>query len=198
MKTKLCECGCGGETRISHCNDKRQGWKRGESIRFINGHHNRGRLGDKSNRWKGGRIIRNGGYVYIYCPEHPMTKDGYISETRLICEKALGKLFPSESPVHHVDEKPDHNTNSNLVLCNDNAYHKLLHMRARALEISGHANWRICNYCHEYDDPTNLLIFKKAVFHQRCSNKYRKDKRIEQYHRATTPAHTEGWKGVEG
>ena len=55
---------------------------------------------------------------------------------RTIAEKALGKPLDSKHPVHHVDGDKTNNANSNLVICEDNAYHSLLHKRQRDLERS--------------------------------------------------------------
>lgn len=41
--TKLCECGCGEPTRISPKTDTRLGHRKGQPLRFINGHSGRGR-----------------------------------------------------------------------------------------------------------------------------------------------------------
>lgn len=50
-------------------------------------------------------------------------------------------------------------TDGTLVVCEDKAYHKLLHIRTDALVVCGHANWRRCRFCGEYDDPKNLIIY---------------------------------------
>lgn len=42
---KLCECGCGELAPIAKFNDKRRGHKKGQSIRFILGHHARLQFG---------------------------------------------------------------------------------------------------------------------------------------------------------
>jgi hypothetical protein len=53
----------------------------------------------------------------------------------LIAEKALGKPLPKGAQVHHLNERKGDNRNRNLVVCPDDAYHKLLHKRARDLGI---------------------------------------------------------------
>lgn len=72
--------------------------------------------GNKSNHWKGGRIIKKGGgrsYVWIYSPEHPFSDvDGYVPEHRLVLEKVLGRfLEPWELPHHKngdgLDNRPE-------------------------------------------------------------------------------------------
>lgn len=39
--SKLCECGCGQETPLAYKTIAKQGWKKGEPLRFINGHNRR-------------------------------------------------------------------------------------------------------------------------------------------------------------
>lgn len=46
-----CACGCGQQTKISPRNDKRYGWVKGESRKYLFGHHIG--LGKNSPGWKG-------------------------------------------------------------------------------------------------------------------------------------------------
>lgn len=96
---------------------------------------------------------------------------------RLVAEKALGKPLPEKAVIHHVDGNGLNNTNSNLVICQDHAYHMLLHIRQKALEASGHADWRKCKYCKNHDAIDNLTICpsKKngdTVYHKSCRASY--------------------------
>ena len=57
-----------------------------------------------------------------------------IYEHVYLAEKALGKPLPRKAVVHHMNEKPaDNFTPFNLVICPNQAYHLLLHKRARDL-----------------------------------------------------------------
>lgn len=88
----------------------------------------------------------------------------------LVAGKALGKTLPNGSVVHHVNENKLDNRNENLVICPNRAYHLLIHQRMRALESCGHADWRKCNYCHQYDAIENLVIKKHGgVYHRKCN-----------------------------
>ena len=73
-----------------------------------------------------------------------------------------------------------HYCNSNgyfeLVLCQDQAYHKLLHIREDAIRYSGNVNWRKCTYCKQYDTPENLTINKKGIYHSECLTKWNKER----------------------
>jgi len=99
--------------------------------------------------WRGGVKDASQGYRVALRKGHPRsTKDGYVLEHILIAEKAIGKPLPKGAEVHHVDENRANNANSNLVICQNHAYHHLLHTRMRILEAGGHPNLhRICCGC---------------------------------------------------
>jgi hypothetical protein len=74
----------------------------------------------------------------------PKTAAGYVVITTgngrrvyehiFLAECALGKPLPAKAIVHHMNNIPDDNfTPLNLVICPDQAYHMLLHKRARDL-----------------------------------------------------------------
>ncbi len=102
------------------------------------------RHGETAPHWKGGRRIKKDGYVDIWV-EHKTT----VPEHTLIAEKALGRMLPSGSVVHHWDENPTNNTSSNLVICQDHAYHMLLHARKRRIEDTGSLVLKRCSVCRE-------------------------------------------------
>lgn len=92
-------------------------------------------------------------------------------------ERALGKKLPFGCRVHHVNEVRSDNSPENLVICPDEAYHKLLHVRTRALNECGNANWIRCAYCRKYDDPKNIKNYKNnnTKWHPECRTKHNKE-----------------------
>jgi hypothetical protein len=106
-------------------------------------------FGDGNPRWNGGRTWHALGYAWVLIPNHPYAdKQGHVLEHRLIAEKALGRHLPIEHPVHHADLDPSQNANSNLVICEDQAYHALLHARTNQVRrgaIPGLTKW--CSGC---------------------------------------------------
>lgn len=166
----LCQCGCGGTTNLAWCNDKSKGWIKGTPIKFISGHR---ASGAGAPVWHGGRYSDTRGYVFIKMPEHPRAKNGYVQEHILIAEKALGKYLPPGAVIHHANGT----TNSGpLVICQDTAYHSLIHQRTLAYQACGHAGWLNCKYCKQYDDPKNMYVApnKNTGFHRQCHSEYEK------------------------
>lgn len=175
----LCQCGCGEKTKIAHKTNSHLGHVRNQPIKYIKDHQNRGRIGPDSAHWRGGRTSSHG-YVLILKPNHPKANSrGYIQEHILIAEKVLGKLLPTGAVIHHINENRSDNRKENLVICQDENYHRFLHVRLRALKACGNPNWKKCRYCKEWDDPENLYIDScNQGFHKKCRNKYCKQLRI--------------------
>jgi hypothetical protein len=174
MPKGFCQCGCGRKTKIAYRDCKKSGWVKGEPIRFIKGHHMRG---ENHPRWKGG-ITTDGKYVMRLVPGHPKAnKTGQVREHILVAEKALGKPLPPKAVVHH-------HTPKQLVVCQDHAYHMLLHQRMRALKACGHASWRKCQFCKQHDRPESVHITPDGhVYHTTCSNSYS----LDRYHARRQP-----------
>jgi len=78
----------------------------------------------------------------IYVWNHPYcTKNGTVYGYRLEVEKAIGRYLKPEEQVHHHYNKDGSTT---LVLCPNQQYHSLLHLREEALIKCGNADWRRC------------------------------------------------------
>ena len=71
----------------------------------------------------------------------------------LTAERALGHILPQGAQVHHVDGNGLNNAPSNLVVCQDQKYHALLHRRMAAIRAGYPAHHVICRHCRQYDDP---------------------------------------------
>lgn len=129
--------------------------------------------GPEHPQWKGGRRMVNG-YVSISTPGHPRADaiHGHVYEHILVAERALGHSLPPQAVIHHVNEITSDNRPSNLVICQDQTYHMLLHIRLRALKACGNAEFRKCTICQVYDDPNNLHITKRVVVHRQCRREY--------------------------
>lgn len=156
---KLCECGCGGKTRG----------------RFMHGHWAKTREGKdklRSVRFTGKPSKHGDGYLTISCEGI-----GHKLQHRVIAEKVLGKSLLQKACIHHLNGIRSQNIHGNLVICEDRGYHALLHQRERALIECGHASWRKCTFCGQYDDPKNLYIppVRGTIEHRRCGNEYRKN-----------------------
>ncbi len=95
--------------------------------------------------WEGGKSITPDGYVRVAGGRRAMRP--VILEHWAIAEKALGHLLPTGAVVHHWDEDKTNNTPSNLVICQDHAYHMLLHARKDRLQDTGSLNLKRCKTC---------------------------------------------------
>jgi len=82
-------------------------------------------------------------------PGHHLRNDGDTYRIhRIIVERVLGKPLPDGAQVHHVDGNKRNNAHSNLVVCHDAAYHRLLHYRLRVRRAGGNPNTDgVCGCC---------------------------------------------------
>lgn len=82
----------------------------------------------------------------------------------LVAERALGKRLPRGAVVHHVDENPNNNDPSNLVLLQSQSEHMLLHAKKRILDAGG--DWRLDKVC-----GTCNTLKRKSEF-PRCKTRW--------------------------
>lgn len=155
-----CKCGCGNITKVASRTRAERGWIKGEHHNFVYGHSLRDPEKPLADIGKG---INHNGYEY--------TTGGELVH-RQIVEKLLGKTLSNDVVVHHWDENRANNENRNLLVCQDGAYHKLIHQRMNAFKACGDANWRKCHICKEYDDPQEMVNYEhlnNSFFHRECS-----------------------------
>jgi len=127
---------------------------------------------------------------------------------RTMAEDVLGRPLTTNERVHHVDENKSNNTPSNLVICPDEAYHRLLHVRQRVVDAGGDPNkdkW--CGYHKCLHLKTEFSTSPRHFdgLHTTCragTNEYRKAKglninkfnwkaRLDQQYRRLFSKHTE-------
>jgi hypothetical protein len=142
MSTFYCQCGCGAEVGVWKDNNRRYGQVKGEPKSYVHNHHPK-----TSSR-----------------PINPNRKIVESREYRRIVERILGRPLPPKAVVHHVDENRFNNVPSNFVVCPDEAYHRMLHQRMRALREGGNANFLKCKICKKWDAPTAI----KHARHPKC------------------------------
>jgi hypothetical protein len=137
--------------------------------------------GVASPNWRGGRSATGFGHVTLRQPDHPNANRGkQVLEHVAIAAAALGRAIPKGVEVHHVNEDPSDNSRGNLVICQDHAYHFLLHRRLRALLACGNPNYMKCEICHQYDDPSQLYVSRTRAYravHPACNAKGQRDRR---------------------
>ncbi len=145
------------------------------------------KITDKQREWLAefesmctGQIIDCGYHRMLIRGHHRANSKGYVKSSILFAEKELGKPLPPKAVVHHAD---GNKLSFNLVICQDQSYHRLLHTRMNAYLKTGDAEKRPCAYCHEYDSLNNLVAKNNNIgnfhYHQSCSNNYNRKRNME-------------------
>ncbi len=91
------------------------------------GAHMKGKVREKHPNFKGGRYQDHDGRICVL-----ISPNRYRFEHDLIAEKVLSRPLLRREIVHHVNEDPSDNRNSNLLICT-RGYHNSLHHRMRTL-----------------------------------------------------------------
>jgi len=168
---KLCDCGCGSPTPVAKRTSNRDGFKKGEPRRFAPGHHVPS--GENHYAWKGGRSVGPAGHIYL------SDNGTMVLEHRKIASDVLGKPLPPGVVVHHLNNNAGENANNNLVICENDAYHKRLHQRQTAYLACGNYTWRKCVHCKQYDSPEKLYRSPNGwqAYHRDCHKEYSRNRK---------------------
>lgn len=153
-----CFCGCGQKTNIAE-KDQPPWAVKGKPRMYLGGHFFA----------NGGERFHENGYRLIRRPNHPRADaGGYVREHHLVVEEAIGKPVPEGAVVHHIDGDVTNNEPSNLVLCEDNAYHLLLHRRQARLEATDDPDAIRCGFCGEFDGEMYVYPNDRKGYHPEC------------------------------
>lgn len=164
-----CKCGCGKKTEIARKTDNKNGVIKGQPNKYIQYHKVRLK-NEKSITWNGGRNIDKDGYLLVKHEGHERCNtNGYVRDHIIIAEKAIGKKLPKNAVIHHYGEKLE---NGKIVICQDQAYHMLIHRRKRAFDACGNAGWIQCRYCKKYDSPEKISGSGYNKYHKKCAAEY--------------------------
>ena len=181
----LCFCGCGEKTELNPRTYNKIGVKKGEPKKYIYQHQSRGpnNSGANNNNWKGGERMVHSGHVMVRKPNHPyVTKNKYIKRSRIVMEERLGCILPEWIIIHHKngirhDDRPE-----NLHIFNSHSEHNTFHQNEIAKKMCGHYEWRVCSFCHKYDDIKNMGSSKiknksPRYHHMECQRLYMRKRR---------------------
>ena len=155
-----CHCGCGKKTKLAPQTHSKYGWVKNKHLKFLQFHHI--------------KLFKKNNKDLKYYPANKNNKRLHVIAVEKAFGKAFGKALPKISRIHHVNCDHRNFKNNNLVLCQDDAYHRLLHLRTTALLKSGNANNRHCVFCQQWDDINNLTQMKtrSTCYHKKCNNLY--------------------------
>ncbi len=128
----------------------------------------------KYNQYRTYKKMHSDGYLMTYLPTHNRASDGYVFDHIIKAENILGKPLKPGTVIHH--HSPEQ-----LVICENNGYHMILHRRTRMLQLCGHANWRWCRVCKTFDSPENMIFSGHNIYHKRCLNKYDRERQNKAY-----------------
>ena len=122
-RTVRVRCGgplCGGYTRYLDVSEVRAKDFTGLCYRCH-------QYGPKSQKWKGGRIVKDGYTLVKLPPDHPFrcmaNKKGYCLEHRLVMAEHLGRPLTKDEIVHHKDGDKQDNRIENLQLLTRTKHH---------------------------------------------------------------------------
>ena len=118
-------------------------------------------------------------YQFSFQPFHPKANSwGAVRTHILLAEEALGRLLPEGAQVHHVDEDKGNNSPGNLVICQDQTYHRLLHLRTAAYRATGDPTQRRCVFCKCWSPIASMSVHaNERYYHKSCAAGYQRGRR---------------------
>lgn len=117
---------------------------------------------ENNHNWNGGKTSDSRGRILLLNKNHPRhTHEGYVFEHILVAEKALGKFITKDHPIHHVNGIQSDNRPCNLVVCENSAYHMLLHRRQKAKEACDNKKFVPCRECKQYFDSDGMTLHSR-------------------------------------
>jgi hypothetical protein len=120
-----------------------------------------------------GKYTDTYGYIRILQPAHHRADNkGYVGEHILVLENKLGRFLLDGEVPHHRDGNPGNNCPENLELFSSVDLHRSHHEGMRAVRECGNSYWRQCCYCHQWDDPVNMVIYFRSARHKECAKKH--------------------------
>lgn len=112
--------------------------------------------------------INGKGYICVYAPWHPRArKKGQVLKHIVIAELAFGGPLPGGLVVHHADGNRTNNANSNLVICENADYHRLIHYRLKILQVGGNPTTdRVCRDCLTPKNKSEFYFVRSINSHR--------------------------------
>lgn len=139
-------------------------------------------------------VLGRGVYKLGHRPVSRYRWEGKQWQHRQIAELVLGKALPKGAQIHHVNGIKTDNRHCNLVICQDGAYHRLLHVRTKIIKCGGNPNtdsW--CSRCRKPKLRSEFHVRKGQSGHKKagslttackaCAKRYTRD--WKRKHRAT-------------
>lgn len=132
-------------------------------------------------------LVEEIGHYWIGNNGYPVFKTDILIH-RYIAEKALGRPLKDRELVHHIDGNKLNNKRTNLLICQNDSYHMLIHARTDMVN-DGYSpeTHQYCSSCKEYHIKE---LFPKSInnwngVHNMCKEATNKARRGKGYSKFT-------------